>query len=38
MGVNHPEFVIAEGVTAGEQEAKARALASALEAIEEIAA
>lgn len=39
IGVNNPEFVIAEGVTAGEHhEAKGKALASALEAIEEIAA
>jgi FMN-dependent NADH-azoreductase len=37
LGVNNPEFVIAEGVTAGEQN-KARALASALDAVQQLVA
>ena len=37
IGVNNPEFVIAEDVTAGEQH-KAKALASALNAVQQIVA
>lgn len=37
LGVDHPEFVVAEGVTAGE-ESKTRALAAALDTIQQLVA
>ena len=37
LGVNNPEFVVAEGVTTDE-EAKARALAGALGAVQQLVA
>ncbi|HMK24176.1 MAG TPA: NAD(P)H-dependent oxidoreductase [Terriglobales bacterium] len=37
IGVNNPEFVVAEGVTAGEEN-KAKALASALDAVRQLVA
>ena len=37
LGVNNPEFVVAEGVTAGEEN-KAKALALALGAVQQLVA
>jgi FMN-dependent NADH-azoreductase len=37
LGVNNPEFVVAEGVTTGEEN-KARALAFALDAVQQLVA
>ncbi len=37
IGVNNPEFIVAEGVTAGE-ESKAKAMASALSAVQQLVA